>query len=137
MKLFLTCVFLPLKSFKPLKSSNFLIFFKSLQKVSKASCLTRFLVQPPQNTQKDYCIPIENLFLYEILQFVSMKNKMLSRYQASRKAWSFRFLKSISFSDIIRELGLSNLARISSQVQRHPVDFIMEEQIPARKSQRD
>ena len=31
----------------------------------------------------------------------------------------------------------SNLARILSQIQMHPVDFIMEEKIPARKSQRD
>ena len=58
-------------------------------------------------------------FVYvKILQFISKKNKMTSRYQASRKAWSFHFFQFIIFIDIIIiiERDLCNLRWILSWV---------------------
>ena len=92
------------------KSSNFLQFFNFLEKGQQSQLFDAiFLVQAPQNNHKDQRTLIENLFLYKIQRFVSMKNKMLSRNQAHCKAWSFRVFHFINFSDIIILHGLCNM----------------------------
>ena len=63
-KLFLTCVFLPLKSFEPLKSSNFLrLFF--YKKLAKLAVWRDFFRTSTSKHPKDYYICREFIFVQE------------------------------------------------------------------------